>query len=120
MGDEGGQSGGRQNEMTLRLFPLLLLVFALGACKGNKPARPVSNAPIERYRLDGEIVQLDPEGHIAKIRHQKIEGWMEAMTMEFPVKDPSEFARLHVGDHITATVFVQDLNFWIGEIRQIR
>ena len=98
----------------------MLMVFALGACKANKPAKPISNAPIERYQLDGEIMRLDSEGHIAKIRHQKIEGWMGAMTMEFPVKDQNEFAKLQVGDHITATVYVQDLNFWIGEIRQIR
>jgi Cu/Ag efflux protein CusF len=45
---------------------------------------------------------------------------MEAMTMEYQVKDQSEFGTLHVGDHITATVFVQGLNFWIGEIHQVR
>jgi Cu/Ag efflux protein CusF len=107
--------------MTLRLLTLLLVV-ALCACKNkeDRPARPVSNAPIERYQLDGEVLRLDPQGQTAKIRHQKIEGWMAAMTMEFPVKDPKEFATLHTGDHITATVYVQDLNFWIGEIHQIR
>ncbi len=80
----------------------------------------VSSAPIERYKLDGEIAGLDPQGHIAKIKGQKIEGWMEAMTMEYPIKDQREFETLHVGDHITATVFVQDLNYWIGEIHHAR
>ncbi len=65
-------------------------------------------------------MRLDPAGHIAKIRHQKIVGWMEAMTMEFPVKDPHDFETLRVGDRIQATVFVQDLNYWIGEIHQVR
>ncbi len=88
------------------------------AC-GSKPAKPASNAPIERFKLDGIVVQIE-EGRIVKIKHQKIEGWMEAMTMEFPVKDDAGFATLHVGDHITATVFVQDLNYWIGEIHQVR
>ena len=40
--------------------------------------------------------------------------------MEYPVKDASEFATLHVGDHITATVYVQDLNYEIGEIHHLR
>ncbi|MGA3186856.1 MAG: copper-binding protein [Bryobacteraceae bacterium] len=101
--------------MPHRFLSILLLAFALCACK-----KPVSKAPIERYKLDGVIVALDPEGHIAKINGQKIEGYMEAMTMEYPVKDQSEFSPLHVGDHITATVFVQDLNYWIGEIHQVR
>ena len=65
-------------------------------------------------------MSLDPQAHIAKINGQKIEGWMEAMTMEYPVKDQKEFDTLHVGDHITATVFVQGLNYSIGEIHHVR
>jgi protein SCO1/2 len=79
-----------------------------------------SKAPIERYKLDGVVVSLDPQAHVAKVNGQKIEGWMDAMTMEYPIKNQQEFAQLHVGDHITATVFVQDLNYWLGEIHQVR
>jgi protein SCO1/2 len=60
---------------------------------------------------------MDPEARAAVIKHQKIEGWMQAMTMAFPVKDEHEYQDLHPGDQIAATVFVQDLDFWIGEIR---
>ena len=74
---------------------------------------------MERFQLDGVILQLE-QPNIAKIKHQEITGFMEAMTMEFPVKDAAEFAALHVNDHITATVFVQDLTYWIGEIHQVR
>ncbi len=66
------------------------------------------------------MLALTPQGHIAKVKHQEIKGWMEAMTMEYQIKDPAEFDKLHVGDHITATVFVQDLNYWLGEIHQVR
>lgn len=91
--------------------------MALCACK-DKSAKPLSNAPAERYKLDGVVVSLDPQARIAKINGQKVEGWMEAMTMEYPVKEG--FDTLHVGDHITATIFVQGLNYSIGEIRQAR
>jgi Cu/Ag efflux protein CusF len=105
--------------MTHKLTSILLLALALSACK-EKSAQPASNAPIERYKLDGVVVSLDPQGHIAKIDGQKIEGWMEAMTMEYPVKDQTEFAGLHVGDHITATIFVQGLNYSLGEIHHVQ
>ena len=105
--------------MPHKFFSIVLLAFALCACREKAP-KPVSNAPIEKYKLDGVVVSLDPKAHIAKINGQKIEGWMEAMTMEYPVKDPQEFDKLHAGDHITATVFVQDLNYWLGEIHQVR
>jgi len=105
--------------MPHKFFSILLLAFALCACK-QKAAQPVSKAPIEKYKLNGVVVSVEPQGQIAKIKGQKIEGWMEAMTMEYPVKDQKEFDKLHPGDHIAATVFVQDLNYWLGEIHQVR
>ena len=48
------------------------------------------------------------------IANEKIEGWMEPMTMEYPVPDP---ATLHAGDAITATVVVTDLNYKLENIK---
>jgi len=98
--------------MPHKFLSILLLAFALCACK-DKPA-----APVKQYKLDGVVVSLDPQGHIAKIKGEKIEGWMDAMTMEYPVKDG--FDTLHVGDRINATVFVQGLDYSLGEIHQVR
>jgi Cu/Ag efflux protein CusF len=83
----------------------------LCACGGKPP---------QRYTVHGEIVGLDPQGNVAKIKHQRIEGWlggMPAMTMEFPVKDAQEFKALHEGDCVTATLFAKDQEYSIGEIR---
>jgi Cu/Ag efflux protein CusF len=103
--------------MPHKFLSILLLTFALCACK-QKSANPATNAPVERYKLDGIVVSLDPQGHTAKIKGEKIEGWMEAMTMEYPVKDG--FDALQVGDHVNATVFVQGLDYWLGEIHHVR
>jgi protein SCO1/2 len=91
----------------------VLFTVLLGGC-GSHEAAPTQ--PLQRFSLHGEIVRLDGQDKIATIRHQKIEGFMEAMTMQFPVKDPQEFAGLHPADCINATVFVQGDNIWIGEI----
>jgi Cu/Ag efflux protein CusF len=88
---------------------LAVAALFLCACARNK-------APERHYTIHGEVLSLDPEGNIAKIKHQAIEGWMGAMTMEFPVRSGQEFKALKAGDCITATVFVQDLNFAIGDI----
>ena len=53
----------------------------------------------------------------AVIKHDTIEGWMEAMTMEFPVRDKAEFAKLGEGKRIRATVHVQDLDYWLSDIQ---
>ena len=75
-------------------------------------------APQEkRYTLTGDVLRLDPNTRIATIKGDKIEGWMEAMTMDYPVKDKAEFANLHEGDRISATVFVAESSYRIGEIK---
>jgi protein SCO1/2 len=88
-------------------------LLVLAACGGEKKAE----APIQKYQLRGEVVRLEPERDIAVIKHDEIDGWMEAMTMEFPVRDKSEFAKLAAGKTIRATVYVQDLDYWIGDIQ---
>jgi Cu/Ag efflux protein CusF len=91
---------------------LLVLAALLAGC-----AKP---APQEKkYKLTGDVVRLDPNTQMATIKGDKIEGWMEAMTMEYPVKDKSEFAKLHEGDRISATVYVSESAYHIGDIQVI-
>jgi Cu/Ag efflux protein CusF len=78
---------------------------------------PERGAVEKKYQLHGVVVRLDQQLHTATIKHAPIVGWMEAMTMEFPVPSKEEFAQLHVGQTISATVFVRDLDYHIGEIR---
>jgi protein SCO1/2 len=89
----------------------------LCSCSSSKPPAE-SKQPVQQYKMHGEVVSLDPPGNMAKIKHEKIDGWMSAMTMEYPVKDSAEYKSLHAGDCINATVYVQDLSFWIGEIQK--
>ena len=75
--------------------------------------------PIKQYKLKGEVVRLVPENRLAAIQHEEIKGWMEAMTMEFPVRDGAEFAKLNAGLTIEATVNVQDIDYWLTDIRVV-
>jgi len=62
-------------------------------------------------------MRLEAGDKLATIRHKKIEGYMDAMTMTFPIQDPQEFGALQVGNCIDGTVFVQGDNLWVGEIK---
>ena len=102
----------------VRLVPflaMLLGIACLAAC--SSPAKDAPQTPVRRYELRGEVLGLDAKRHIATVKGEKIEGFMEAMTMEYSVKDVAEFQTLHEGDRITATLFVRDTDSWIGEIR---
>lgn len=67
--------------------------------------------------MQGEIKSLDPESKSANINAGKIEGWMEAMTMDYKVRPDAEFSKLHVGDHIQATVVVNDTSWYVTDVK---
>jgi Cu/Ag efflux protein CusF len=67
--------------------------------------------------MEGEVKALDPAAKSATIAHGKIGDWMEAMTMEYPVKPDAEFQKLHVGDRIQATVAVSGDQYYVTEVR---
>jgi len=95
--------------MTRRIAVTLFAALFLAAC-GTK-------AEGKRYPMQGEIKALDPSIKSASIAAGKIGDWMEAMTMEYPVKPDSEFAKLHVGDRIEATVVVNGAAYYVTDIK---
>jgi Cu/Ag efflux protein CusF len=74
--------------------------------------------PARQFAMTGQVLRLDARNDVALIKHDHIEGWMEAMTMEFPVQPNAEFEKLKTGDLVAGTVFVrEDYTFWLTDIR---
>jgi Cu/Ag efflux protein CusF len=105
----------------MRACVTIALFLLLAACQQSPTSTGVKeetkDQPINQYAMHGEVLRLDPPGKIAAIKAGKIDGWMEAMTMEYPVKEQPEFDKLHVGDKIDATVYVQGNSYWIAGIQ---
>ena len=100
------------------LFCCVLALLAAGCRKSE------STEPAERLALTGTVVRLDTTNHIALIKHEPIRAadgklWMDAMTMEFPVPDAAEFAKLRQGARIRATVMSRPkaIEYWLTEIQ---
>jgi protein SCO1/2 len=96
---------------------LAWMAVALAGCNRASAPSKDSSEPLRQYPMQGAVVRLDAQDHIATIKSGKIQGWMEAMTMDFPVKDQADFAKLHAGDQIRATVYVQGLQYWVGNVQ---
>jgi Cu/Ag efflux protein CusF len=94
----------------------LMFVLLLVGCAASKTQDAAASA--KQYQMRGEIMSLDPGGHVATIKHGEIKGFMGAMTMGYPVKDPAEFSKLTVGEPITATVFVSSDDMWVGNVQK--
>jgi Cu/Ag efflux protein CusF len=92
-----------------RRSSVLLLALALAGCGAKNQTK--------RYAMEGEVKALDPAAKSATIAAGKIGDWMEAMTMEYPVKPDAEFQKLHVGDHIQATVVVIDDKYYVTDVK---
>jgi Cu/Ag efflux protein CusF len=95
----------------IRLFCLLLLALALIGC-GAKDA-------VKRYPMQGEVIAVDPAAKTATIAAGKIDDWMEAMTMEYPVKPDSELAKMQVGDRIEATVVIEGVKYYVTGVKVV-
>ena len=87
-----------------------LLAAAFAGCGEKK-------AEAKRYPMQGEVKSLDPSTRTATIAAGKIGDWMEAMTMEYPVKPDGEFQKLHVGDRIEATVVVSGADYYVTDVK---
>ena len=92
-----------------RRTTVLLLALALAGCGARNQ--------VKRYAMEGEVKALDPAAKTATIAAGKIGDWMDAMTMEYPVKPDAEFQKLHVGDRIQATVVVDGDQYYVTEIK---
>jgi Cu/Ag efflux protein CusF len=90
-------------------FVLLLVSLLFAACHKKEEAK--------RYPMQGEIKALDSKAKTATIAAGKIGDWMEAMTMEYPVRPDADFQKLHVGDKIDATVVVIDPSYYVTDVK---
>jgi Cu/Ag efflux protein CusF len=90
---------------------LLVLLCALFGCGTKDTAK--------RYPMQGVVKAVDPVAKMATIDAGKIDDWMDAMTMEYPVRPDSELGKLHAGDRIEATVVVDGGIYYVTEVKVV-
>ena len=84
-----------------RLCGAILIMAAV--CLGQ-------NTPVKKaYTFHGKVVAVNAGANSVTVDGQKVEGWMDAMTMGYKVDDPAVLKNVKAGDQITATVFDGDM-----------
>ncbi|MBI2819220.1 MAG: copper-binding protein [Acidobacteria bacterium] len=74
----------------------------------------------KRYLLKGTVVSANPEAKQIVVTGEEIPGFMEAMTMPYPVKDARILEGISFGDQINADVVVEGDQFWLEKIVVIK
>lgn len=87
-------------------------VFAAVIVCGCKDDRKV-------FQVKGVVKELKPNGKTAVIAHETIPDYMDAMTMDFDVKDPRELAGLKPGDAVSFRMVVTKNDGWIENVRKL-
>jgi Cu/Ag efflux protein CusF len=93
---------------TISAAKILVYKFALVlvlACLAG-PFVAAQQTAKKSYVFNGRVESVG--ARTLTVANEKIEGWMEAMTMAYPVDKPEVLKTVKAGDQITATVYDGD------------
>lgn len=88
--------------MRQRILAAIAALFLAVALYGQTAPQKKS------YTFHGKVEAVDKAAKNISVYNEKIEGWMEAMSMVYPLDDPAVLDKLKPGDLITATVYDGD------------
>lgn len=118
--------------MTRRALLLVSLLAVTSACggfggigsigcffTGPRPAQSedfVARAGASQHPINGRIVRFDAAKHTVTLAHDAIPSYMDAMTMEFKVKEAWPFGIMAEGDSMRGTLVVDGAKSWIENV----
>jgi protein SCO1/2 len=94
----------------------VLLVVACAKAKAEK--KPLSEPGEKVYAVRGVIVGRDAEDNTLRLDHEEIRGYMEAMTMDYPVRGATVGALPADKTRVTGTLHVHDDRVWLTDVRR--
>lgn len=93
------------------------LLLAIG-CKREPAAPAAATATNQTYIVHGVVQAIAPDLRHVTIRHEAIPGYMDAMTMDFPVKSTNELTGVLPREEITFTLLVTTNDDWIENLQR--
>ncbi len=100
----------------LILFSILFLTACQKSATQTSSALPNASADAKHFPFRGTIVAVDKAQKKATIKHEEIPGYMDAMTMPFPIKDDWVWDDLNPGADIQADLVVDKDSYWLEKI----
>lgn len=101
-------------------YIILIPIFCAAALLGcSRVETTADSSKAKRYSLKGKVVAVDRGKNKATIDHEQIPGFMEAMTMDFPIREDWVWDDLAPGSEIRAELVVDstaDSPYWLEKI----
>ena len=108
----------RKFRVMRHLILLVISAILFTACGGSNEQAP-NSANAKRYDMRGKIVSTDRINKRVRVAHEKIPDFMDAMTMEFPVREDWVWNELVPGAEIRADLVVDSSAkdpYWLENI----
>ncbi len=101
----------------MRYFTLILFsILLFSACQKAETKPPDASAEAKRYSLKGRVTAVDKAKKKATIKHEEIPGYMDAMTMDFPIREDWVWDDLNPGADVFAELVVDADGYWLEKI----
>jgi Cu/Ag efflux protein CusF len=91
-----------------------LAVVCLFATSAFAQDKAKAKGKAKSYTFHGKVETITEKG--LTVNGEKVEGWMEAMTMTYPVDKPDVLKKVQTGDRIMATVYDGDMTLHNVEV----
>jgi protein SCO1/2 len=104
----------------MKLLPYIsaLITLTLAGCKPDSQQNVAENSNLKAFEgIHGIVREMAPDRKTVTVQHDKVPGYMPAMTMPFNVRDPQELDGIEVGADITFKLVVRTNEHWIQDIR---
>jgi Cu/Ag efflux protein CusF len=91
----------RRIQRAIAIFAATVILAVVGFGQGT--------AAKKAYTFHGKVEGVDTKAGTLKVNGEKVDGWMDAMTMDYKVDNPAVLAKVKSGDQISATVYADDM-----------
>jgi protein SCO1 len=98
----------------LTSIALFSIVTAIGCSRGGS-SELVAREGATRHDLNGKVVRVDRTARTVTLAHDRIPDYMDAMTMEFRVKEDWAIKQMAPGDQVRAVLVVDGARSWIEQ-----
>lgn len=96
---------------------LAIALILAAACSESEKEKPLSEDGEKLYDIRGKILSRDTSDNTLRVDHERIEGFMEAMVMDYSVRGakvadlPPDNARFSAKLHVT------DNGYWLTDVK---
>src|SRR5262245_61789123 len=97
---------------------LCSIAMAVVSCGGARVGNGPATKGVRTYQVRGVVRELKPDGQSVVIRHEKIPGYMEAMSMPFQARATNELAGIMPGDEVSFRLSVTEAESWIDHVKR--